>query len=122
MPRANVIIYREQDGSVPLVDWLKKQPFKAQNKCTALIELLAEKGNELRRPYVDYLDDGIFELRPVVKRVQYRILYCFVGRNIVLLTHGLVKADKVPISEIDKAIECRNKFVRNPQTHTWKWT
>jgi len=119
MPRTDVVIYREADGSVPLIEWLKKQTPKVQDKCIALIELLAYRGHELRRPYADYLDRGIYELRPTVKHVQYRVFYCFVGRNVVLLTHGLVKTKEIPARQIDKAIEHREKFVDNPQRHSY---
>jgi len=119
MPRTDIVIYKEADGSVPLIEWLKKQTPKVQDKCIALIELLASRGHELRRPYADYLDRGIYELRPTVKHVQYRVLYCFVGRNVVLLTHGLVKTQEIPARQIDKVIEYREKFVDNPQRHNY---
>jgi hypothetical protein len=93
---------------------------KAQTRCTALIRLLADKGNELRRPYADYLQDGIYELRPTVRRVHYRLLYCFVGESVVLLTHGIVKTDKVPPKEIEKAGECRRRFAADPVKHTFE--
>jgi len=119
MPRTDIVIYREADGSVPLIEWLKKQTPKVQDKCIALIELLAYRGHELRRPYADYLDRGIYELRPTVKHVQYRVLYCFVDRNVVLLTHGLVKTKKIPARQMNKAIAYREKFVDNPQRHSY---
>lgn len=51
MPETTIRIYRELDGSVPLLEWLDKQPEKVQDKCTALIELLGERGYNLRRPH-----------------------------------------------------------------------
>ena len=120
MPKTDIVIYQEKDGSVPLVKWLKKQSQRVQDKCITMIDMLAAEGHELRRPYADYLDKGIYELRPIVKRVQYRILYCFVGKNIVLLTNGLIKTDKVPTIEIKKAMEYRDKFVKNPSLHSFK--
>jgi len=47
---------------------LRMQPPRVQHKCTALIELLAARGNELRRPHADYLREGLYELRPTVGR------------------------------------------------------
>jgi hypothetical protein len=32
----------------------------------------------------------------------------------VLLTHGLVKTDKIPRGEIKRAIEYRDKFIQDP--------
>jgi len=120
MPKTKVIVYQDKDSSVPLIKWLKKQPQKVQDKCAAMIELLTASGHELRRPYADYIDNGIYELRPTVKRVQYRILYCFVGKNVVLLTHGLVKTDKIPRAEIKRAIEYRNRFIQDPSLHGYE--
>lgn len=120
MPKTDIIIYQNEDGSVPLVKWLKKQPQKVQDKCIAMIDMLAADGYKLRRPYADYIDNGIYELRPTVKRVQYRILYCFVGKNVVLLTDGLVKTDKIPRVEIKRAIEYRNRFIQDPSLHGYE--
>ncbi len=120
MPKTDIVIYQDKDGSVPLVKWLKKQPQKVQDKCIAMIDMLAADGYKLRRPYADYLDKGIYELRPTVKRAQYRILYCFIGKNVVLLTHGLVKTDKIPRAEIKRAIEYRNRFIQDPSLHGYE--
>ena len=120
MPKTTVTMYRNEDGSVPLLEWLKMRAPRVQSKCTAMIALLAEKGNELRRPYADYFRDGIYELRPTVGRVHYRVLYCFAGARVVLLTHGLVKTDRVPPKEIERARECRRRFSGDPLKHTFE--
>jgi len=41
MPKTTIWIYRNSDGSVPLLAWLDEQPEKVQDKFTALIELLS---------------------------------------------------------------------------------
>ncbi len=61
-----VVLYRNQDGSVPLLDWIKtvgKRDRRIVAKCWARLEMLAEFGNKLRRPVADYLRDGVYELR-----------------------------------------------------------
>jgi hypothetical protein len=63
MPKANIVIYQENDGRVPLIEWLDDIPQKAQDKCIVKIEMLMEYGYELRRPHCDLLEDGIYELR-----------------------------------------------------------
>lgn len=120
MPRTKIVIYQEKDGEVPLLEWLDELPAKIQDKCIAVIELLEEYGNKLRRPHCDYLDKGIYELRARHDRVRYRILYSFVGEKIVLLSHGFFKKDrKVPKSEISKAIRNRENYFRNPEARTY---
>ena len=91
MPKTKVFIYQEKAGKVPLLEWLDGLSSKIRYKCIAAVELLSEKGNELRRPYCDYLEQGIYELRVRRGNVHYRILYAFVGENIVLLSHGCIK-------------------------------
>jgi putative component of toxin-antitoxin plasmid stabilization module len=65
------------------------------------------------------LTDGIYELRARVGNVNYRILYSFTGRQIVLLSQGCTKEKKVPAKEINKAIENLQKYKQNPQAHTY---
>ena len=119
MPKTNVIIYQEKDGTVPLLDWLDDLPGKVQDKCTARIELLKEKGYDLRRPICDSLRDGIYELRAGYKNVNYRILYCFQGKNIVLLSHGCTKERKVPGKEINRAIKNAGNYGKDMKAHTY---
>ena len=119
MPRTEITIYKDDDGSVPLVDWLDNQSSKVQNDLTARIELLAEKGYELRRPTKATLRDGIYELRKERLNINYRILYAFCGKNVVLLSHGCTKEGKVPNREINKAISNLNKYQQNPDAHTY---
>jgi len=120
MPTTDIIIYQEKAGDAPLIKWLDEQPEKIHEAMIARIELLAEKGNELRRPICDILRDGVYELRKEYLNVNYRILYMFCGKNIVLLSHGCTKKDIVPPKEIDKAIENYRKFKRNPNAHTFE--
>jgi phage-related protein len=120
MPKTAVRIYKEQSGSAPLIGWLDEVPVKARDKCIARVELLAEYGHELRRPVCDYLDNGIYELRVRYNNVNYRILYCFVGKDIVLLSHGCTKEQKVPRIEIERAARNRVNYIRNPAAHTYQ--
>jgi len=119
VPQSEVIFYREDD-SVPVRDWLKKQPGKVQIKCLAYIAQLEAKGHELRRPAADFLRDGIYELRPSYQGVNYRILYFFAGKNVVVVSHGLKKESDVPAVEIDRAMERKKRFEADPVAHTYK--
>lgn len=119
MPPTEITIYKDNDGSVPLLDWLDGQTSKVQDAMQARIELLAEKGNELRRPQCDMLRDGIYELRKEWQHINYRIFYGFCGKNAVLLSHGCTKEGKVPDKEIDTAIKNLEKYKRNPDAHTY---
>jgi len=120
MPATEVIIYQESEGDVPFLEWFDHLPAKVQVKCLARLEALQEYGSELRRPIADYLRDGIYELRTSFQHVNYRMLYAFVGQNVALLSHGLVKESKVPPAEIDLAIERKKRFDANPEQHSFR--
>ncbi len=120
MPQIQVVFYQDEDGSVPVLDWLDSLIDKAQAKCTAKIERLAEMGHELRRPEADYLRDDIYELRIGLQGMNYRILYFFHGRTVAVLSHGLLKERRVPLKQIDLAVERKNRFEAKPRTHTYR--
>ncbi len=118
MARTRLVLYREEDGRSPLLEWLDQLDDKAREKCMVKIERLAEWGHELRRPEADFLRDGIYELRTHKGRVQYRMLYFFHGRVAVVLTHGLSKEKRVPPAEIELALSRKKKFELSPARHT----
>jgi len=115
-------LYREDDDSAPFLDWFDTLPAKAQDKCRARIERLAASGHELRRPEADYLRDGIYELRVRLGSVNYLVLYFFHGEAVVVLSHGLVKERAVPTREIDQAIARKQRYERDPASHTYEET
>ncbi len=122
MPRTKVVFYREDDGTVPLLEWLDTLPTKLQDKCRARIERLRQFGHELRRPVADFLRDDICELRVAHLGVNYRMLYFFHGKAATVVSHGLAKERRVPPKEIDTAIKRKKKFEADPQKHTHEET
>lgn len=38
MAKTELVIYQDEDGQVPLLDWLDSLPAKVQDKCIALVE------------------------------------------------------------------------------------
>ena len=118
MPKTEVVFYKEDDGSVPMLEWLDSLQPKALDKCTVRIERLEEMGHELRRPEADFLRDGIYELRVRLQHLNYRMLYFFHGRIAAVISHGLVKEAEVPPKDIEKAIQKKQKFEQNPNAHS----
>jgi phage-related protein len=119
MPKTNVIFFREDNGEIPIIDWLDELPAKAQDKCLAKLKRLEDLGHELRRPEADYLRDGIYELRVGLRGLNFRILYFFHRGEAVVISHSLVKERAVPPGEIDKAAERKAKFDADPKRHTF---
>ena len=122
MPRTTVVFYMRRDGSVPVLEWmdeLQKRSPRARAKCRARITQLAEFGHELRRPKAAFVRGGIYELRCRVGRAQFRILYFFHGRGVVVLSHGLTKERVLPDADIDRARRRRRAFEADPAAHTY---
>ncbi|MBI2346732.1 MAG: type II toxin-antitoxin system RelE/ParE family toxin [Deltaproteobacteria bacterium] len=119
MPRVELVFYQEESGVCPVNAWLTDLPKKIQAKAEVRLERLAELGHELRRPEADYLRDEIYELRWKGQTVNYRILYFFYGREIVVLAHGLTKEKEIPTKEIDLAMKRKHEFEKDPKLHTY---
>src|SRR5882762_5892045 len=99
MPQTPVVLYRDDDGTVPFLDWFEELPSKVRAKCLVRIERLKEMGHELRRPEADYLRDEIYELRVRHQSVNYRLLFFFHGKGAAVISHGLQKEQAVPAKE-----------------------
>ena len=119
MPQIQVIFYQDTNGTVPVLTWLDDLFPKIRAKCIVKIERLRELGHELRRPEADYLRDDIYELRIAYRSVQYRLLYFFCRRNTAVISHGIVKGQRVPPAEIDLAVQRKRAFEQNPGQHTY---
>jgi phage-related protein len=119
MPKTEVVIFAEDDGCAPLLDWLDSRPEKVRTKIIVRIERLAEQGHELRRPEADYLRDGIYELRIPHRHLNYRVFYFFHEQRAVL-SHGTTKEGRVPSTEIDRATDRARMFALDPEGHTYR--
>jgi hypothetical protein len=120
MPATEVLFFKEEDGSVPVLDWLnrvRERDERPYRKCFELIGMLKQFGHELRRPRADMLRDGVYELRTRVGKVNYRILYGFVGKDVALLVESLTKEKTVPSHAINEAVRRIELFKANPEAH-----
>lgn len=120
MPETKVVFYKEDDGTIPVLDWLNSLSPKVKAKCRVKINRLKTLGYELRRPEAGYLGDEIYELRIRRRHVNYRILYFFHKNVAAVLSHGLIKERRIPAKDIDKAIERKQRFELSPKQHTWE--
>jgi phage-related protein len=108
-----VYYYPLPDGSKPVRMYLDSLPANEHSKAFAVIGQLEEDGPYLPRPYADYLEDGIHELRIKLTGTQERILYFFCFQNQIILTNNFDKhTDEVPESEIKLAKKRREDFLR----------
>ncbi|MGH8060290.1 MAG: type II toxin-antitoxin system RelE/ParE family toxin [Candidatus Entotheonellia bacterium] len=105
MPPTAVVFYQEEDGSVPLQEWLDRLPAKAQAKCLARLKRLEDLGHELRAS---------------LGGVHYRILYFFYSNIVAVVSHGMTKEHRVPPREIERAIERKSRFTTNPPRYMFR--
>ena len=99
-------------GKIPILDFVETLEVKLKAKVFRDLELLEERGNELRLPYSCHLDDGIFELRTIQSTNVVRNLYFFIEGRKIVITHGFCKkTQKTPSAEIQKAKEYRADYL-----------
>ena len=71
-----------------------------KNKVFAYLNQLEERGTRLGLPAVRYLEEGLWELRPLEIRIMFSVLN---DGEILLLHHFIKKTQKTPRREIKKA-------------------
>lgn len=121
MPQVDIVLFRETDGTVPLLQWLDELIPKARDRCLERLERLEEFGHELRRPHADYLGEDIYELRAKHLGVNYRMLFFFHGAKVVVVSHGFSKQEsKVPKQEMERAIRRMHEFCAARGSHSAK--
>jgi len=118
MPRTEVVLFADSDGSSPFLQWMKLLPGDVQVKCLVKIERLEEHGYALRRPEADFLRDGIYELKASRQGIHYRMLYFFHKQKAVVWT-GIIKESKVPSAFITRAIQAKLLYEKSPANHTY---
>ena len=75
------------------------------------IFLLQQVGPELRLPYSEHLEDGIFEIRAKQGSNITRVLYFFFVGKKIILTNGFVKKTrKTPKEQLALAKKYRDDY------------
>ena len=106
-----VELYETEDGKTPVQDFLDSLDYKMRAKLHMLISLLEEKGNALRMPYTEAIEDGIFQLRASQGNDIARALFFFFAGGRIVITNGFIKkTPKTPRSEIDLAKARREDY------------
>ncbi|MBI4064552.1 MAG: type II toxin-antitoxin system RelE/ParE family toxin [Elusimicrobia bacterium] len=99
-----IIFYTTAQGDCPVREFLEELDAKPRTKILRFFDHLEQMGPDLPRPYADTLRDKIRELRVPYGRLQWRILYFFEGKRIVLTQGFLKKTQAVPEEEIERAL------------------
>ncbi len=110
----NIIFYKNKDGISEVEQYLQllqsntdKNSRIKFNKIIAYINMLEKYGINLREPYIKYLDNGIWELRPLRDRILFAH---YDNNNFILLSVFVKQTQKTPRKEIKKAEKYLNNF------------
>jgi phage-related protein len=110
-----VVFYEKPNGERPAEEFLDGLTREESVRIGRKIGRLGECGPDLPRPDADHLRDKICELRMRCRKVRIRLLYWRDGDRFIL-SHGIKKkTDRVPDSEIDKAIAYREDYARRKE-------
>jgi phage-related protein len=102
----DIVYYTNARGDSPVEEFVNAMPEKQQRKVAAFLELLAQEGPRLRRPYADHVKGDLRELRMQFGRNEYRVFHFFVYGERVVLVHAFAKkSQKLPDREIETAEE-----------------
>ena len=105
--------YKFEDGTNPIDPYLNTLDKKMRAKVRKVMWMLQTFGIDLRMPYSEHLEDGIFELRIIQGNNIERILYFFYVGNRAILTNGYTKKqNKTPREEINLAKARREDYFR----------
>lgn len=110
-----VIFYRNKKGKSEVQEYLLNlQNRKDKNsrinleKIDSCIRFLKKYGTDIGEPYIKYLKDDIWELRPI----RNRILFAYLKDNkFVLLSIFMKKTQKTPKQEIEKAKRYLKEYI-----------
>jgi len=109
--------YEDRRGTVEIADYLDELQEKAKTskdarinrqKILAYMAALQECGTRLGEPFVKFLEEDIWELRPLSNRIFF---FYWKDNTFVLLHHFVKKSQKTPKKEIEKAKRNRDDWL-----------
>jgi len=108
-----IIFYKTETGKCPVDDFLETLSEVEAERMLKRIDELKTIGYNITRPKGSHLRDKIYELRITVANNETRTLFFFEFENYIILTHSFIKkTNKVPESEINKALKYKKDFLQ----------
>ena len=108
-----IILYTTKNGKCPVNDFMKTLSDNEKEKMLKRINELKTIGYNITRPKGSHLKDKIYELRITLLNNETRTLFFFEFDNYIILTHTFIKkTQKVPDSEIKKALKYKKDFLQ----------
>lgn len=102
-------VFKTEQGEALVQVFMAALAGRDRDEAFALVKLLEEQGNALRRPQSGILGDGLFELRGK----QIRIFYMFLpGGRVVLLDGEIKKRPEIPPKTLKRMRGYRKAVLR----------
>lgn len=106
-----LIFYEDKKGCRPVEVFLGALDPVVRAKIVARVEFLGAHWQELRRPYVDYLENGLYELRVQFAKDSFRVIYAYMFKDYIVLLHAFIKrTGKVPVEDKVLVLKRRQDF------------
>jgi len=102
----HIYSYVNKKGEAPVEEFLDSLPEKERAKALAYIDELKIQGHNMKRPMADYIDYGIYELRPKDNRIFY---FFFLRKNAVMLHAIRKKTKKIPVSDLKVCLKRKSE-------------
>ena len=111
MANYEIVFFTKEDGSQPAREFIDSLSLKMQSRLIKIIAMLREYGGQVRMPYSEYLQDGIFQIRAQQEGNITRVLYFFNDGQKVILTNGFTKKTPRTLpAEIERAKRYRAEY------------
>ncbi len=101
---AKLVLYGEEDGTVPVLDWFDGLPPRARAKVYVRLERLAARGLRAGRGEVKMLHHGLYELRSRHVGVGYFVYLFRHGLASIVLVHGLAAKPKRNLEAVEVSL------------------
>lgn len=100
----NTVLYESKRGEKPVEEFIKSLDEQTIAKVAHEIDLLEKHGAYLGMPHSRKLTSNLFELR-IRGRVEVRMLYAFIRKDMYLLSVFKKKQQKTPRKELNTALQ-----------------
>lgn len=108
--------YITEAGASPVEKWLNEQTVPVQAKIAHCMSLLEDHWEMRPFLFVQYLRDGLFEIKNKVNGTWPRVIYFHYHDDQLIYLHGfLKKGKKIPPNELEIAMRRRRDFYRREE-------
>ena len=106
------IAFHEKNGKSDVRDYIESLETKKKAKIYYMLELLRQRGWQMKYPDTEKVGDKVFALRVEYGNNEYRFFYFFHSREIILFVHYVhKKSKKLRPEDIEKAERIRKEYL-----------